>query len=311
MTQSTERIAYVNGNAVPESQAVISVFDRGFRWGDSVYDMTRTFGGEPFKLGAHLDRLYRSMLYTRIDPGLSQDEMERITLEVVEANRHLLGPSDDWSVTHVVSRGLINTRLHDGANVAIYCLPLDFAGFARQYVDGVRVVTPAVRRTPPQSLSPKAKIANKMNHFMAEFEAKEVHPDAVALMLDMDGNVAECTGANFMFVADGEIKVPNRRHVLPGVSMATIMELAETLDIPVREGDYTPFDVYQSDEAFITSTSYSIAPVATLNGRPIGDEMPGPITRGLLAAWSDLAGVNFVDQALSHLPREERGDTSV
>ncbi len=303
MTQSTERKAYVNGALVPESQAVISVLDRGFRWGDSVYDMTRTFGGEPFKLNAHLDRLYRSLLYTQINPGIAQDEMEEVTLELVAANHHLLGQSDDFSITHVVSRGLVDTRLHEGPNVVIYCLPLNFSTFARHYVDGARVITPAVRRTPPQSLSPKAKIGNKMNHFMAEFEAKEADSDAVALMLDMDGNVAECTGANFMFVAEGVIKVPNRRHVLPGISMETALELAETLGIPVQEGDYTPFDVYQADEAFITSTSYSLAPVASVNGRAIGDEMPGPITRGLLAAWSDLAGVNFVDQALSHFPQ--------
>ena len=302
MSQSTELMAYVNGELVPESRAVISVLDRGFRWGDSVYDMTRTFGGKPFKLRAHLDRLYRSLLYTRIDSGLAEDEMEQLTLELVDANRHLLGPNDDFAVTHIVSRGLMDTRVHEGPNVVIYCLPIKFSGFARQYTEGVRVNTPATRRTPPQSLSPKAKIGNKMNHLMAEFEAKDADPDAVALMLDMDGNVAECAGANFMFVADGSIKVPNRRHTLPGISMETVMELAENQGIPVQEGDYTPFDVYQSDEAFITSTSYSLLPVATLNGRRIGSEMPGPISQGLLAAWSDLAGVNFVDQAVSHLP---------
>ena len=306
MTQNTELMVNVNGELVPESNAVISVLDRGFRWGDSVYDMTRTFGGKPFKLRAHLDRLYRSLKYTRIESGLSEDEMERLTLELLDTNHHLMGPNDDFSITHVVSRGLVDTRLREGPNVVIYCLPIKFSGFARQYIEGVRVATTATRRTPPQSLSPKAKIGNKMNHFMAEFEAKDADPEAMALMLDMDGNVAECSGANFMFVADGAIKVPNRRHTLPGISMETIMELAETLGIPVQEGDYTPFDVYQSDEAFITSTSYSLLPVATLNGRSIGSEMPGPITQGLLAAWSDLAGANFVDQALSHLPQQER-----
>ena len=149
-----------------------------------------------------------------------------------------------------------------------------------------------------------------MNHFIAQFEAKQTDPEAVALMLDLDGNVTECTGDNFMFVTEGCIKVPNRRNVLPGISMETVLELAANQGIPVDEGDYTPFDVYQSDEAFTTSTSYGMLPVASLNGWPIGSEVPGPIMRGLLAAWSDMVGVNFVDQALSHLPQQERESLS-
>ena len=232
--------------------------------------------------------------------------MEQATLDLVEANRHLLGPNDDFGVSQVVSRGLMNTGLHEGPNVVIYCQPVRFEQFARHCIDGVRVVTPATRRTPPQSLSPKAKIGNKMNHLMAEFEAKDTDPDAIALMLDIDGNIAECSGANFMFVADGRLKVPNRRQVLPGISMETVIELAENQGIPVDEGDYTTFDVYQADEAFTTSSRYCLLPAVTLNGRGIGDETPGPITRGLLAAWSDMAGLNFVDQALSHLPQNQR-----
>ncbi len=303
---SEERVVYVNGSLVPESRAVISALDRGFRWGDSVYEVARTFGGQPFKLGPHLDRLYRSLHYTRINPGMTKDEMEQASLDVVEANRHLLGPNDDFTVNQVVSRGLAEPAVDTGPNVAIYCLPVHFLDYARQYSSGARVITPATRRTPPLSLSPKAKIANKMNHMIAEFEAKEAYPDAYALMLDLDGNVTEASSANFMFVSDGVIKVPNRRHVLPGISMETVLELAENQGIPFEEGDYTPFDVYQSDEAFLSSTSYCVLPVATLNGWSIGNEVPGPVVRGLLAAWSDLVGLSVVDQALSHLPPHER-----
>ena len=191
MTQGKERMVYVNGKLAPESQAVISALDRGFRWGDAVYEVARTFGGKPFKLRAHLDRLYRSLRYTRIDPGMSEDEMERATMEVVEANRGLLGPNDDFTVNQVVSRGLVEPSLEHGANVAIYCLPVHFLEFAREFAMGVRLITPATRRNPPTSLSPKAKISNKMNHFIAEFEAKGVDPGAMALMLDLDGNITE------------------------------------------------------------------------------------------------------------------------
>ena len=308
MTQSKERIIYVNGDMVPESKAVISVLDTGYRWGDAVYDVERTFGGEIFKLRAHLDRLYRSLHYTRIDPGLTEDEMERITLAVVEANRHLLGPNDDFTVNQVVSRGLVEPGLGHGANVSVYCMPVHFTDYAAQYVTGAKVVTPATRRTPPQSLSPKAKISGKMNHNIAQFEARSVDPEAVAVMLDMDGNIAEAAGGNFLFVSGNRIMIPNRRHVLPGISMETVLEIAQNQGFEIQEGDYTPFDVYQSDEAFLSSTSFSVLPVASMNGWSIGDEVPGPITRGLMAAWSDTVGVNLVEQALAHLPSGERAE---
>ena len=306
MTQSKERVVYVNGKMTPESQAVISALDRGFRWGDAVYEVERTFAGTPYKLRAHLDRLYRSLRYTRIDPGMSEDDMERATMEVVEANRNLLGPNDDFTVNQVVSRGLVEPSLDHGANVVIYCIPVHFQEFAREFATGARLITPATRRNPPTSLSPKAKISNKMNHFIAQFEAKAVDPGALALMLDQDGNITEAAGANFVFVADGCLKVPNRRHVLPGISMEAALEMAENQGIPVEEGDYTTFDVYQADEAFLSSTSYCVLPVTSLNGWTIGTGEPGPITQGLLASWSDMVGVNVVDQAMSHIPREER-----
>jgi branched-chain amino acid aminotransferase len=303
MTQSNERVIYVNGEMVPESKAVISVLDRGYRWGDGVYEVERTFAGKIFKLRAHLDRLYRSLRYTRIDAGMTVEEMERKTMEVVEANLHLLGPNDDFTVNQVVSRGLVEPELDQGANVSIYCLPVHFKEYAKNYENGAKLVTPATRRTPPQSLSPKAKITGKMNHTIAAFEAKGVDSEALALMLDMEGNVAEASGANFLFISEGRVLIPNRRNVLPGITMETVLEIAENQGIPIQEGDYTPFDVYQSDEAFLVSTSYCLLPVASVNGWSIGDEVPGPITRGILASWSDTMGVDIVGQALSHLPQ--------
>ena len=309
MVQDTELKVYVNGKMVPESQATISALDRGFRWGDSVYDQERTFGGKIFKLSSHMKRLYRSLHYTRIDPRMSVEEMSEATEGVIEANRHAVGPTGDFTVTQIVSRGLFNRPQH-GPNVVIYCQPIPFEDYARQYVEGIRVVTPSTRRNPPQSLSPKAKIGNKMNHIIAEFEARDRDPEAVSLMLDLDGNIAECTGGNFAFVADGRLKIPNRRHVLPGIGMQTLLEVAENQSIPIDEDDFTPFDVYQAEEAFMMSSRTCIMPAKTLNGWQIGDELPGPLTRALTAAYSDLAGLNFVDQALSHLPPEERAALS-
>jgi len=192
------------------------------------------------------------------------------------------------------------------ANVAIYCDLIPFAKYAPWYIGGARVVMSSTRRNPSQSLSPNAKISNKMNHFVAEAEVRGVDPDAFPLMLDLDGNIAEGVGNNFLFVENGRIKVPNRRNVLHGVTMNTLIELAEGIGIPVDESDYPPFAVYQADEAFMTGTTIVVMPVASLNGSPIGDVVPGPVTQRLWQAWADLTGVDIIDQALSHLPAEQR-----
>jgi branched-chain amino acid aminotransferase len=300
-----ERIVYVNGEFVSEEKAVISVFDRGFRWGDAVYDAERTYGGKLFRLERHMDRLYGSLRYARIDPGVSKEEMTEITRRVAETNALLLAPNDDYTVAQVVSRGVFTrSRSLAGlkATVVVYCVPIGFADFARAHREGVRLVTPSIRRTPPQCVSPKAKIANKMNQMLADFEAKEVAPDAYSLMLDLDGNVTENAAANFLFFAGGTLMLPNRRNVLPGTGMGIVLDLARDLGIPVQEGDYTPFDVYQADEAVLTSATTCMLPVASLNGVRIGREVPGPLTRRLLAAWSAFVGIDIVAQALSHLP---------
>ena len=308
MSATRERVVYINGDLVPESQAVVSVFDRGFQSGDGVYDVERTYGGKPFKLRRHLERLYNSLYYTRIDPGLTLEQMEQATLEVVEANVPLLAENEEYAVRQTVSRGLATPTQGSrrGASVVIYCTPIEFGSFARFYIEGLKLVTPATRRTPPQSLSPKAKITNKMNHHVSEFEAKLVDPEAYSLMLDLDGNIAESSAANFLFASKGTIRVPDRKNALGGITMETVLELAEGLDIPWEEGDYSPFDVYNADEAFLTGTSRALLPVASLNGLRIGRHCPGPLTLHLQQAWSDMMGIDYVAQALSHLTPEER-----
>ena len=114
---------------------------------------------------------------------------------------------------------------------------LAFGMYARYYTERLKLVTPSTRRTPPQSVSPKAKIFNKMNHFVAQFEAQATDPEALALMLDYDGNVTESSGANFLFLSQGRLCVPNRRNVLGGVSMDFVLELAEGMGVPAEEGD--------------------------------------------------------------------------
>lgn len=308
MSDIPELWAYLNGNLVRGKDAVIPLSDRGVLWGDAVYDAIRTYKGVPFCLPQRLDRFFRSLYYARIDPGLSKDAFMQITDDVLQANLPLLQPNDDLTMNLYVSRGsmAIDNGRTPAGTVAIFCRPLAFTSFARFYVTGAPAVIPATRRTPPQSVSPKAKISNKMNHFVAELEAKASNPDAYPLMLDLDGNITESSGANFLFVVDGRIKVPDTRFVLSGADMATILELAAGMDISADEGTYTTYDVYNAQEAFLTTNSFGVLPIVSLNGLPIGTGTVGPMTRRLMAAWSELVGMDFVAQALNHLPAEER-----
>ena len=301
-------LCYVNGSFVRASEAKISIFDRGFTSGEGVYDVTRSFGHKLFKLDAHIARLYRSLKYTRIDCGIPIEEMTRLSTDVFERNKHLLAPDDDCALWQVVSRG--SDRFTKGkpmtASVTVFCLPIAYHTFAREYVDGCVLVTPSTRRIPPQSLEAKAKITNKMNHTVAAFEAKQVNPRATPLMLDLDGNISETHLGNFFFVSGGKLCTSTDRTVLGGVTRSTLFSLADEMGIPVVEADFTPYDVYCADEAFTASTSPSIVPVKSLNGTTIGTSIPGPVTLKLMREWEKKVGIDFVSQALGHIEDRDK-----
>ena len=303
-----ERIVYLNGAFVPESQARVSVLDSGFNAGDGVYDVTRTFGQKPFRLREHTERLFRSLQYTRIDCGLSLEEMEKITLEVLERNKPLLRANEDLALWQVVSRGVRSSRgnrVVGGATVTVYSVIVNFPEFASFYVEGAPIVIPSTRRIPPECLESKAKITNKMNHNMASFEAKQVDPRAIPLMLDIDGNLSETSAHNFFLVVNGKLCTPSDRNVLGGITKEAVFGLAKQLGIEIVEGNFTPYDLYTAEEAFLASTSPTFVPVRTVNGAKIGTGAPGPMTLRLIGAWNKMVGMDIVDQALSHLDKNE------
>ena len=305
----SEKIVYLNGVFVPESEAKVSVLDSGFNAGDGVYDVTRTFAHQPFRLRDHTARLFRSLRYTRIDCGLSIEQMEQATLAVLERNRPTLAKDEDVAIWQVVSRGMRSSRGNHSlgkATVAIYCISIGFEEFARDYLDGVKLVIPSTRRIPPQCLEPKAKINNKMNHNMAIFEARQVDPHAIPLMLDLDGNISESNAHNFFLVLDGKLCTPLNKNVLDGITKQVVHELAANLEIEVVEGNFTAYDAYNAEEAFLASTSPTILPVQSINGVRPTQEIPGPMTRRLIQAWNELVGLDIVDQALGHLESTER-----
>lgn len=305
MTQ--ERVAYFNGEIVEESNARISFRDRGFKYGDAVFDMTRTFGHRIFKLDEHLQRFWDSLDYVGIDPGITISEMREATMSVLERNLPLLADDEDYWVGQRVSRGidLVGGDMWEtsgGPTVVIECTPLPLEPRARLFKDGIDVWVPAVRRTPPDSFSPRAKSHNYLNLILADMEAKTVDPDAWAILLDGNGSLTEGIGSNIFTVKDGQLSTPRGKFVLGGISRETVIELAEENQIPVVERDIDLFDAITADEVFLTSTSLCICPVSTIQGRTIADgDIPGPITETLMDAYVDLVDYDWVGQYLKRL----------
>ena len=298
---ANERVAYFNGKIVPESDVLIPFRDRGFMAGDAVFDTARTVKHRIFKLKEHIDRLYNSLRYIQVDPRISPKEMTAITEDVVARNLHLIDADDDYWVSQRVSRGSDAADSVAGRGmtptVIVECRPLPLKQRARLFRDGIDVIVPAIRRTAPDMLSPRAKTHNYLNLVMGDLEAKAADPGAWAVLLDANGNLCEGTGSNIFIVRNGTVMTPRERYVLPGISRETVIELARQIGQPIVEADIDLYDAYTADEAFLTSTSLCICPVRSINGRHVGvDTIPGPVTQRLIDAFAKLLDFDYVAQ---------------
>jgi branched-chain amino acid aminotransferase len=287
-TNQKDFLTFINGRVMPYSEAIPVLRRINARSAGGYYDTARTFGGRPFKLRQHLERLFNGLAYSKIDTGLSISDLETISTGLVETNHSLMESRDgELTVTQTVAISRPDSADDlPGVDIAIYCEPLDISGFARSYVEGVRIYTP---NTYPE---PKGQPAG---------DGKSGAVQILPLMSNAQGHITECRGANFMFVTDGRIKLPDRSNVLPGVSMQTVLEIVDYLGIGVDEGLYNQGQLYDADEAFVSSTRYCLLPVAAINGFPLGDSAPGEVTNKITSRWKELVGVDFVQRTLDSL----------
>jgi len=287
-----EEITYwVNGTFVPASKAMMPINNRGYRLGDGVFDTERTFNGKLFRLEAHLERLERSLHFVRIDPGLTMAELGSIAEEAAERNRHLLGRYGDFWVTETISREPGNK-----AFVSVIVEPLPFERYAPYYAKGVPLVIPSVRSSAQIGMDPKLKATSRLNMVLADLEGKQIDPNSLSVLLDEHGNLAEVLYGNLFVVRGGRLRTPTSRAILEGVTRMTTLELIGNEGLPIEDADLQPYDLYTADEAFCTTTSYCLLPVASLNGRPVGKAVPGPVTQRLTQGWNRLAGLDIPAQ---------------
>jgi branched-subunit amino acid aminotransferase/4-amino-4-deoxychorismate lyase len=305
-----EAQVYLNGRTIPASEAHLAIFDAGLVLGATVTEQTRTFQQRLYRLEDHLDRLFRSLHYTRIDIGLSKAELASISEELITHNARLLDEGDELGLIHFVTpgeyaayAGLTGRPARTTPTVCVHTFPLPFERWAGKMQTGAHLVTPSVRQVPPQCYDPKMKCRSRMHYYLAEKEAQMVDPEASALLLDLDGNVTETNAANFLMAERGVLASPTPANTLPGISRATVIELAGQLGIPFVERDIQVFSALNADEALLTSTPFCLMPVTRINGVPIGDGKPGPIYRRLIEAWSRRVGVDIEQQMVEGAKR--------
>jgi branched-chain amino acid aminotransferase len=285
-------LLYLNGEILAERDARISPFDRGFLWGDGVYEITPVLGGRLFHLDDHLQRLERSLRYVQIEPELGIAGIKDATHRLMDANADRLAPDSMYRLGHWVTRGEDTptfAALDAGpTTLMIFLRPVDVATLAATQQTGIRLTITPTHRNSPQSIETRAKVTSKINQTLAELDAA-AH-NAQALMLDLNGNIAEHAISNFFLVRDGEVWTPPDRNILEGVTRKVIIELAAELDIPLLERDMSLYDLAQADEYFISSSAVGLMPVNAIDRyRPIA-ATPGPITERLMAAYAHHAG---------------------
>jgi branched-chain amino acid aminotransferase len=301
-----EPLVFLNGRMIPAPQAHIAIYDAGIVLGATVTEQTRTFYKRPWRMDDHLDRLFRSLRYTRMDIATSKEQLAGISQELIENNARLLEDGGELGLIHFVTAGehaayagMSGRPARTTPTVCVHTFPLPFELWAKKMLTGTHLITPSIRHVPPQCYDPKVKYRSRMHFYLADLEARRIDPEASALLLDLAGNVTETSTANFLIVERGTIVSPTTANTLPGISRAMVIELAAKLGIPFVERDLQVYNVMNADEAFLTSTPYCLMPVTMINGAPIGDGKPGAMTRRLLAAWSAEVGLDIEKQITS------------
>jgi len=273
-----ESIVYVNGDYLPRSEARIDPFDYGWRRGWVVYDTWVVWRGHFFKMDDHLERLWRSLRAAKIDFAMSKQEVKTRLIETVRRNG--LREAIVWAY---VSYGVPTESGYllppAKPSVLIVATPFFLLGGDEVREKGMRIIISSVRSLPSECVDPRLKHINRLNMNLAEVEAKAANADA-PILLDINGYVTENNFANVCLIKDGTIYTPPEG-VLGGITKETVFEIAQRVGIPASERRLTPYDLYNADEVFLSTSVNGIIPVVEISGRKIGDGKPGTLTQRL------------------------------
>lgn len=274
---------YLDGKFVDEADAKISVFDHGLLYGDGVFEGIRLYSGNIFRLEEHLERLEYSAKAILLKIPLARKELAEAVAETCRQNN-----LKDAYIRLVVTRGPGDLGLAPWLcpKPTLFIIASKISLYPQEHYDnGLSIVTVPTRRINPAALPSTVKSLNYLNNILGKIEAKQFGA-LEAIMLNDQGYIAECTADNVFVVHKGEIITPaTSQGALKGVTRGAIFDVAQELQIPIREANMTRYDVWCADECFLTGTGAEVIPVVKLDGREIGTGKPGSITQRVLASF--------------------------
>ncbi|MBC7332710.1 MAG: branched-chain-amino-acid transaminase [Synergistetes bacterium] len=290
-----ERVVYINGEFLPASEAKVSVYDKGFLFGDGVFEGIRAYDGKIFRLDEHLKRLYKSARTVLIDVPLSFDEMREAVIETVRKNQ-----LRDAYIRLIVTRGIgdLGLDLTKCKNPTVVIIADEIALFPKEiYEKGIEVITSSIRASYGDVLPPQIKSLNYLSHILAKWEATQANV-AEAILLSREGYVTEGSAENIFIVRDKcLITPPSWVGILEGITREAVLEIAWEIDEveDIIEDVFTRYDLYVADECFLCGTAAEVVPVVKVDGRTIGDGKPGPITREIMKRFRELVSKEGVE----------------
>lgn len=277
---------FIDGRFYSEQDAKISVLDHGLLYGDGVFEGIRAYNGRVFKLREHLERLFDSAKAIALTIPMSLEQVQEAVLETCRQNE-----LRDGYIRLVVTRGVGTLGLdpHRCKNPSVIVIASTIQLYPVElYEKGMEIITVATTRNHHNAVNPAIKSLNYLNNVLAKIEAN-VAGVKEAVMLNAEGFVAECTGDNIFIVRRGVLHTPPlHTGALYGITRGVVIELARQHNLPVQETTLTRYDLYVAEECFLTGTGAEIVPVVRIDGRPIGDGVPGPITRRLVQEYREL-----------------------
>jgi branched-chain amino acid aminotransferase len=280
-------LIYINGELVPRNEAKISVFDSAFLVGDGVWESFRLHNGKLAFVRQHLDRLNANLKSLDYDLGMPLDSLIEAVYQTVHANQMI---SDGVHIRLMISRGIKRSPSQDprvnigGPTVVIIA---EYKRPSQNDLKGLELFTVHVRRGSPDVQDPKLHTHSKLNCILACIQATKAGADE-ALMLDPNGFVSTCNSTNFFIVRGQQVWTSTGKYCLNGITRGNVIDLCRRNAIEILEKDFSLYDVYSADEAFVTGTFGGLGFVSSVDGRQIGAGRPGPMMQRLKMLYADL-----------------------
>lgn len=280
-------LIYINGELFPRKEAKISVFDSGYLVGDGVWEACRLHKGVLVFLDLHLERLWTAAKTVGMNLPFTKEQLTEKIWKTLDANKM----KDDVHVRFMLTRGIKKTPSQDprltvtGPNVVIIAEHKKASPESKNR--GVSLFTSTIRRGSPDYLDPRLNCHSKLHEVQALIQALEAGADE-ALMLDINGFVSTCNATNFFMITNGEVWTSTGQYCMNGITRHNVIRICEDHGIPCHQKNFSLFDVYGADEAFVTGTFGGLTPVINVDGRVIGNGKHGKLTKNLQQKYEEL-----------------------